>query len=583
MKKRINTFIYNSMKKFFCNIFSLIIAIGFCLMALCSCSESEEKEDIDPDDPTPNYLVMLYGVGGGNLDDGIIANIAQALDEGGSSKVKMTFQYKASAKFHASQLVQGYHGTLRFTGDDNAHLKGKFKSVSKEYPFLDENSLLYYNKELKTEKFADEKYNMSCPEGLADFIKWSKSKYPDAKRTILIITDHGGGWDMAEDGLADTRAILFDDNLDSKSLSLQNVIDGVNNAGGVDMLYTDACLMSMYENIYGYAKCAKYLLSSVEITPSISGDYRKLMSLLKKAGAGDEGLENAIRSYVDYCTSTSWWNMDGDESGNYDLGFYNLSRLGTLTPALKNVASTIASKFVSHESIQPSADDLQFGDQFAGYIRSALSNCQVSYRKHSYYLDKIPESLVTYLRRDNLVVSPKDDDPYVENHKLIEWIRIAPTDNAREAMDKYPEDWKSLVNTIINDTCFSFSITDLLRILDNQLTEVGASNNPFKQLRIDLLDALKDVAYISCTNKKNKPGIDQPYELCSPGVFIAPLNAEYYELEKNPISDKVPSSQQALSIYQSTYFDKEVGWSNVLKVIDVMPSVLFNPNREAVK
>lgn len=564
-------------------LFKLILSIAFCLVAICSCSDKEDH-DIDPADATPDYLVMFYGAGGGNLDDGIIANIAQALDEGANAQVKMTFQYKASAKYHASQLVEGFHGTLRFTCDDNAHLKGKFKSVSKNYPFLDENSLLYYNKELKSEKFADEKYDMSCAEGLTDFIKWSKSKYPDAKRTILVISDHGGGWDLGDDGKVDTRAILFDDNLDSKSLSLQNVVDGVTRAGSVDLLYTDACLMSMYENIYGYAKCAKYLLTSVETTPDLGGDYRKLLSLLKKAGAEDAGLEKAMHEFVDHCTSKNWWGMVKEETTDFDLGFYDMSRLSVVTSVLKNVSSTLAAKFVSKESIQPAvADELLYGDRFAGYIRDAVCSCQVSNRRYAYLLKNIPESLVPYLQNDNLIESPKGESQYIESQKLIDWLRFASTDNAKQALDKYPEDWNNLVLAIISDTYFSFSITDLLRILDNQLSEVGAGNNPFHQLRSDLLAALKDIAYISCTNPKTKPGIDQAYELCSPGVFIVPLSAEYYGLDSNPVKDKVPSSEEALRIYQSTYFDQEVGWSNVLKVIDVMPSVLFNPNRAMVK
>lgn len=62
---------------------------------------------------------------------------------------------------------------------------------------------------------------MTTRQALADFVRWSKQKYPGAKRTILIINDHGSGWELDKDGKQDapTRAILFDDNTNMSYLT----------------------------------------------------------------------------------------------------------------------------------------------------------------------------------------------------------------------------------------------------------------------------------------------------------------------------------------------------------------------------
>lgn len=561
--------------------FLLVLMAAVALITFSGCKDDHEEMPPTVGEGT-NYLVMYYAVGGGNLDDCLIANIAQAIDEGGNGNVKMTFQFKGSVSLQNCQPLANFDGTRRFTLDGNAHLKGKFKSVSKNYPSLDEKSFVYYADNLKTERFADADYDMSGPQGLTDFIRWSKELYPDAKRTILVLSDHGGGWTAMDDGMSRTRAILFDDNLGYASCSVQDIVDGVNGAGGVDMIYTDACLMSMYENIYGYAQCAKYLLTSVEVTPGEGGDYRKFISLLKQAGPSYADLEDAMGKFCDYSTSRNWWGMYRD---NYaDLGLYNLTKLDGLTPVLRKVSGTLTEKFSSNEFIQPSVADPELGDSSRAYISVAQANCQISYSDMDYNVSGIPVELLPYMVADNMtfIKSPFSESTYVDAKELINWIRYAPTDNAEKAYEAYPEAWEELTEMIISGTTYSFSLTDLLRQLDNGLTEAGAANNPFHQLRTDLLSALKSVAHISCTTPDQKPGIDQAYELCSPGIFLAPLNENYY-LQRNPLAMFFEDHNQVLDIYRTTAFDRSVEWSRFLQTTAFLPSILFNPDRKRVK
>ena len=572
----------------------LFFIAALSMFTICSCTDSnivpdEPEKPVNPDDPEKpedpeteaDYLIMLYGVGGRDLDKGIIGNVMQTIDEGVEGNIRMTYQFKASKYIQEDAKMANFHGTRRFTSEDNAEFKGTFKSHSKEYPALDEEGLEYYLQNLKSEKIGDADYDMSKPESLADFIKWSKKKYPNAKRNILILSGHGGGWTANLDG-ATTRAMLFDDNVDDNAINAQGVIDAIAAGDGIDMLYIDACLMSMFENLYTYARGVKYLLASNEPTPGKGGDYRMLLNLLKTTDTTEANFEEAMHKYVDYSCSDKWW-LDMKEPGFFDLGFFNLSKLSVVTPILKKVSDTLAQKFTSDESIQSPIPDLPYGDQFAPYIRQAFMQTLIAYRKSHIELANIPEALQPYLQEDETTEMMQFEglDTYVySSFELIDWLRNAKTDIAKQAHADCPEAWKALKQYLISITQISYSLPTILLNLNGDLKEINAANNPFGELHDELIAALQQVAHIACTKPSGEiPGINQEYDLCSPGIYIVPMN-KYYKSEYNPLAYTYPTFEEALNAYQNSDFDKAVGWSNVLKVIDVCPSLFFNPTRQ---
>lgn len=549
-------------------LLKLIIAIMSAVM-LFSCSDSNPVPDPKPG---VDYLVMVYGVGGRTLDHGIVANIMQALEVGSNEKIKMTFQYKLSGSLQNAPEMENFDGTRRFTADDNTHLKGMFQSLTSDYPFIKKGELARCTSQLKSEKFADEKYDMSCSEGLADFVKWSKLKYPDAKRTILIITSHGNGWNFVYDGKKDTRSIISDDNTGSR-MSLGNVVKGINEGGGVDLLYADACLMSTYENLYGYAQCTKYLLASYETAPAVGGDYRKLITLLRNTGTGNSDMEASLKAFVDYIVGDEWWGKYSQRCR--DIAFYDLSRLNEVTVPLKKIANTLAEKYVSEESIEPTTES-PLGDKFAPYIRWAAQNCVVSDAETSVSYKNLPRVIVNAMLEDGYQL---DSDDCFDLDDLVRWIRFAETDRAKETFENYPDEWNTTRYVIAQMNENAYSVTDLLRILDNNLTEIGAKN-PFAPLRSELLTALRSIGHIGCTKSFDPSLLDTSYELCSPGLTLLPLNELYDNVVTNPVAKDIPDYADALRYYQNTTFDKEVQWSQFLQVLDITPSALTNNMRQ---
>lgn len=528
-------------------------------IAILTCSACSDKNEL-PEPPVesadPDYLFMFYGIGGEDIDESIISNFYQALDAGVDDKVKMTFQLKMSYEYQG--LHPSFNGTRRFTGEDNAAMKGNLKAFSETYPMLHYSKVDEFYAQLKNEKIGDVDYDMTCADSLTAFIKWSKDKYPTAKRTILVLAGHGHGWSLNEDGvkdLAGTRGILTDNNNNKDFLTLNSTVTAVKNAGNVDMIYDDACMMCMYENIYGYAECAKYCMASFELTQSAGGNYITFINLLKEAGNTDEGLEKAMHKFCDYCVGGEWWS----KYEYSDLGFYNLTKLGNLTKVMKDIV-----------------DALVADDKNGKYISKAFLNCElVETKKREINGYFFPESTQEIMEKDGVnlaiaqevlhwmgdVYQAKDDEKYAD---------------LKDQLDMAYLNWSDFAE-------YSFSFSDLLRNLDNSLTEAGVADNPYSTLRQDFLTALKDLAHIGCTKPEPITGIDPAYELCSPGIFISPLNQKLYGSEINTKNNMAVSFEKAKDFYQKTAFDQQVKWSRMLEKLDVIPSMLTNPIRREIK
>lgn len=577
------------MKKLF-----LLLFAAFSLLAFNACQDDNvTAEELIPNDTAPDYLLMHYSVGSGNLDPYILSNILHALDQGSDDKVKMTFQYKLSGyyqnRYEGMEEID-FTGTRRFTADDNKHLVGKYDDLASSHSQLIQTEIDSLCCKINSDSVGDRFYNMSCADGLGDFIKWSKEQYPDAKHTILVIAGHGYGWQFEYDGVADgnlgqTRSILHRDNnlAEPDLLSLNETVEGLKQGGGVDLFYTDACLMSTYENIYGYASCAKYLLASLAEISAFGGNYSQFLKLLKDTGNTDLGFEEAMHQYVDACTSKEWWGQQNLIYGN--LGFYNLTKLDQVTLVLKKLTDTLIEKFKSDESIEPTAEELPYGETFAPYIRNAVLSCEMAWRYDEVSIFQF-DSLISPFEIYDAINEDKDyfTSGYYYLSELIAWLRYCDTPGAKKMFDKDPQRCQKFLAVMSSFLEKSFVITDMIRLLDKNLDAVGAKNNPFKEIRQELSEAIKSMAYIKCVMKEDIAGIDPEYDQCTPGVTIIPFNEELFNSDLNyKLIENNLSVNDALRIYQNLEFDKQVGWSRFLQTIDVFPSAMTNSSRSNVK
>jgi hypothetical protein len=135
---------------------------------------------------------------------------------------------------------------------------------------------------------------MGSARNLADFIDWSKARYP-ARRYMLIIWNHGQGWRLQ---LADQRSapgagvkvpvddprpsqvpippggfrsVSFDQ--ESGDFLFNSEIQDVISSRRVDVIGFDACLMAMIETAYAMREGANYLVASQELEPAAGWPY----------------------------------------------------------------------------------------------------------------------------------------------------------------------------------------------------------------------------------------------------------------------------------------------------------------------
>ena len=113
--------------------------------------------------------------------------------------------------------------------------------------------------------FARSGYDSSDPNHIREFVQWAE-QFP-AGHTMLILADHGGGWDWgtkssASAALRDTNMLLVD-NADGTNVAAFNQdIAAALSEYHFDLLFLDACLMGDIESLYDFRNVADYTIAS---------------------------------------------------------------------------------------------------------------------------------------------------------------------------------------------------------------------------------------------------------------------------------------------------------------------------------
>ncbi|MBI5883642.1 MAG: hypothetical protein HZB91_11125 [Elusimicrobia bacterium] len=119
---------------------------------------------------------------------------------------------------------------------------------------------------------------------MVEFVKWAKAAAP-AKRYMLVVWNHGSGWDRLSRGDFWTTGISYDDET-GNHISTQQLESALAAIGGVDILSMDACLMQMAEVGYQVRKYATVVVASEETEPADGYTYDTLLAgLAAKADA----------------------------------------------------------------------------------------------------------------------------------------------------------------------------------------------------------------------------------------------------------------------------------------------------------
>ena len=368
-----------------------------CMMAfLASCSKDSDVTEPAPA-PVPDtdsvvtkpttYTVMLYGCGGGDLDNALSYNLDQVEALGKQSRVNFTALVKFSQTLQSKTESQGTR-LLTLTKDG-----------------------------MQNEKKYEATYRLDNPEHLANFIKESKEKMP-ADKYILVFWNHGSAFGSADkqvqdsypEGQTPSRGALSDDNT-ATTMSTFEMEKGIKDSGTkLDLVYFDVCLMGMAETFCQLKDCSKYIMAASHTTPGLGGNYTKLISELQE----NDSLTDAVKAYVPAAV-TNWKNA-GEQVA--DLSCFDMQYMDEFTQNMK-AATTEVLRLKKEQTEIPEADKdddakllarnnwfgkTQFGEGFGGIIYpffrgyASVDLCSLLTRLASTYLDGTLSSCATQVR-----------------------------------------------------------------------------------------------------------------------------------------------------------------------------------------
>ena len=190
------------------------------------------------------------------------------------------------------------------------------------------------------ESFANDKVygpmesDYANPDSLTNFINWAVKEYP-AKKYILVLSDHGGGYMPHYDLQYNKTRDIMNEATYGTSFSVHSLKYALQRANvHFDALYFDACLMNSLEYLYELKNQTDYFIASTFLVPGVGGDYQALLELL----GSNDNLESALSQYPDRLVK--FW--DYYNCGNYnDVTVTRSSMLDAYGSVLKEFTSSL--------------------------------------------------------------------------------------------------------------------------------------------------------------------------------------------------------------------------------------------------
>ena len=180
--------------------------------------------------------------------------------------------------------------------------------------------------------------NMGDPQTLVNFVTDARTTY-SSTYTFLALVDHGNGWSPSIPAGPQNwihAGMSFDDSSGGAYLStssLANALGVITNNNGtrrpIDLVFFDACLMSMAENLYPIRSFVSYLVASENETFS-SYPYTNYLGAMT---ADMQPRELAIRMVDQYHESLYGYPRT--------MGAYNLDAMGSVAHAVDVLARAL--------------------------------------------------------------------------------------------------------------------------------------------------------------------------------------------------------------------------------------------------
>ncbi len=229
--------------------------------------------------------------------------------------------------------------------------------------------------------------NMADGDTLVEFVTWAVENYP-ARKTALILSDHGAGWPGGfgdpDPGIAGADDIFLLNVFGADNLWLMEIdrtLAAALEATGLesfDFVGFDACLMAQVEVFTAIAPYAQYSVASEETEPGVGWAYTAVLESLTADPTVDGGglAQLIVESYIDYDMRLNDPDFVGDlDPAQAAVEFFHdatltavdLSAIADLNTALDSFADSLTQidqKLVARARSYAQAYESVFGDEF---------------------------------------------------------------------------------------------------------------------------------------------------------------------------------------------------------------------------
>ncbi|MCK5583957.1 MAG: hypothetical protein KAI33_09205 [Elusimicrobiales bacterium] len=209
---------------------------------------------------TKEWTIMVFINGKNNLEIAGLFNVNQMETVGSDKNINIVVEFGR---------MKGQDGDIDLDGDWTGSRR------------------LYIKKDNDEEKITSpiimetENVDMGDYKRIVDFVKWTKVNYP-AKKYMLIIWNHGTGWfDPSKEKKIADKGISYDDETGNyvRTIEIGKILK---EAGKVDILAFDACLMQMAEVAYEVKDYAEVVIGAEETVPGYGYPYDMFLGALKQ-------------------------------------------------------------------------------------------------------------------------------------------------------------------------------------------------------------------------------------------------------------------------------------------------------------
>ena len=350
----------------------LIAVAALCCMtmtALTSCTVDDTPAPSPEPEKLADATIIWYGCGAGNVDQKIMNNFRQFYSAKPETfdHVNIVAQYKVSATFYSKldertlKLMEEDLKDLEKMTDEEledptvVNLYDYFKLCHLQggatYRFAVNPNETLRKQLLKIEPYGEHNCDITCPDSLTNFINWTVTHYP-AKKYILVMADHGGGYfpatDLPEEST--TRGLIYDDghivNNSMKRFSAKSFARAVKNANvRPDGIVLYLCLMNNLEFLYEVKDVTDYMVCSTYTMWENGGALESLADNLASEPDTRQALANFVDANVDSWDNYFYKPEDPQKPSYYDLTLTETKRLDDLAPVLKEFTDRLVDTY----------------------------------------------------------------------------------------------------------------------------------------------------------------------------------------------------------------------------------------------